>query len=257
MQTKIFPRQLLDFKARLLLGKTQFGKTLAKWTNENISQGCKVCLSKGDFQYDDLSHRLITCPTSNTIVEYIKSCLTKQVQVTLTSIVLTNRRCIHQVNISGHAVTGPTTKHKYCAVYEKETLDKTLGFKYVWTNYMQYIMKCSHENSTPNKEDLEYILNEIRYLTRARPNNLVSIFLENLTKNMNRWVVGWFWTSSMKLLLVRIHSAINHLKTPCPSNISINLDFLVCWLVQNGGDVTQLRVHTVDMCMTWWALAEC
>ena len=79
MQTKIFSRQLLDFKSWLSLGKTQFAKTLAKCTHENISQGCKVCLSKGDFQYDDLSHRLITCPTSNTIVEYIISCLTKQV----------------------------------------------------------------------------------------------------------------------------------------------------------------------------------
>ena len=28
IKTKIFPRQLLDFKARPLLGKTQFGKTL-------------------------------------------------------------------------------------------------------------------------------------------------------------------------------------------------------------------------------------
>ena len=63
MQTRYFPKQLLDFKTRLLMGKTQFGKTLAKWSPLNVSQGCKVYLRQGNFYYDDLSHRLLTCPT--------------------------------------------------------------------------------------------------------------------------------------------------------------------------------------------------
>ena len=49
MQTRLFPRQLLDLKIRLLLGKTQFGKTLAKWSSQQVSQGCKVCLRQGQF----------------------------------------------------------------------------------------------------------------------------------------------------------------------------------------------------------------
>ena len=172
----------LTLKPGCCWGKPSLERILAKWTNENISQGCK-----GNFQYDDLSHRLITCPNSNTIVEYIKRCLTKQVQVTLVNIVLTYRRCIPQDNISRNEVTGPTSKHKYCAVYEKETLAKTLGLEYMWPNYMQYIMKCTHENCIPNREQaLEYILNEIKHLTRARPDNSFSIFLSNLIRNINR-----------------------------------------------------------------------
>ena len=62
MQTKYFPKQLLDFKARLLLGKTQFGKALAKWSLQGVSQGCKICHRHGNFYYDDLNHRIITCP---------------------------------------------------------------------------------------------------------------------------------------------------------------------------------------------------
>ena len=71
MQTKCFPRQIIDFKIRLLLGKTQFGKTLAKWSPLNVSQGCKVCLRQCHFYYDDLSHRLLTCPASKNIINHI------------------------------------------------------------------------------------------------------------------------------------------------------------------------------------------
>ena len=38
MQTRIFPRQFLDFKSRLILRKTQFADTLPKWTNDNTSR---------------------------------------------------------------------------------------------------------------------------------------------------------------------------------------------------------------------------
>ena len=38
LQNKYLPRQLLDFKARIVMGKTQFNYTLSKWTKENISQ---------------------------------------------------------------------------------------------------------------------------------------------------------------------------------------------------------------------------
>ena len=71
MQTRLFPKQLLDFKVRLLLGKTQFGKTLAKWSSQEVSQGCKVCQRQGHFEYDDLSHRILNCPRSVSIINHI------------------------------------------------------------------------------------------------------------------------------------------------------------------------------------------
>ena len=42
MQTKIFPREFLDFKARLLLGKTKFGKTLPNGPRKIFPRGA-VC----------------------------------------------------------------------------------------------------------------------------------------------------------------------------------------------------------------------
>ena len=49
MQTRYFPKQLLDFKIRLLLSKTQFGRTQAKWSTQGVPQGCKVCQRQGHF----------------------------------------------------------------------------------------------------------------------------------------------------------------------------------------------------------------
>ena len=96
MQTKYFPKQLLDFKSRLLLGKTQFGKTLTKWSPQNVSQGFKVCLRQGHFNYDDLSNRIFTCPLSKNIINHIQATLTKQKLVSLVHILLTNIRSLSQ-----------------------------------------------------------------------------------------------------------------------------------------------------------------
>ena len=106
-QTKIFLRQLLDFRTRLLMGKTHFGKTLAKWSHDNISQGCKVCLKQGYFYFDEILHRLNSCPCSDSIIQHIKRTLTKQKFITPVHILFTNRRCTNQVNMAGKMFNAP------------------------------------------------------------------------------------------------------------------------------------------------------
>ena len=68
MQCKLFSCQLLDFKARLILRKTQFPNTIAKWSID-VSPGCKLCTARGDFQIvqqitdtDRLEHRASLAP---------------------------------------------------------------------------------------------------------------------------------------------------------------------------------------------------
>merc|ERR1712055_886428 len=67
MQTKEFSRQILDFKARLLLRKTQFPNMIHKWKSE-VSQYCQACLDKGDQQIADFKHILFECPTRLCII---------------------------------------------------------------------------------------------------------------------------------------------------------------------------------------------
>ena len=54
LQNKYLPRQLLDFKARLILGKTQFNYSLSKWVTENISPYCQTCIEKGIHVHADM-----------------------------------------------------------------------------------------------------------------------------------------------------------------------------------------------------------
>ena len=187
MQTRNFPRQLLDFKTRLLMGKTQFGKTLAKWSPLNVSQGCKVCLRQGHFHYDDLSHRLLTCPTSKIIIKHIQVTLTKQKFVTPVHMLLTNLRCIHKVNMLGKMDTDPIKVHSHCATYTKDKLYTMLSFTYIWDNYLMYIMQCSNNDSEPTRaQALQYILTEIKNFTRAMPENPVCIELIKIVQNMDK-----------------------------------------------------------------------
>ena len=98
MQTKIFPRQLLDLKSRLIIRKTQFAKTLAKWKRDNTSQGCKMCQVKEDIQIAELNPSLFTCPFSLSIIEH-RTKLTKQTKVTPLNILFTSHRCTHKVDV--------------------------------------------------------------------------------------------------------------------------------------------------------------
>ena len=89
MQCKLVLHQLLDFKARLILEKTQFLNTIAKWSID-VFPGCKLCTAWGDFQIADLKHTLFECPTSQGIIEYIWANLTKQPEVRSANIMFSN-----------------------------------------------------------------------------------------------------------------------------------------------------------------------
>ena len=80
----------MDFKTRLILGKTQFNASLAHWTNDNVSQNCKSFMEYGDYESATLLHMLYTCPTANAIICYICDNLTHQEDITPVSVILTN-----------------------------------------------------------------------------------------------------------------------------------------------------------------------
>ena len=65
------PRYILDFKARIILGKTQFNSQLAHWTNEYTSQACYMCQLNGDFEPATLVHMLYECPKAQNTIQYI------------------------------------------------------------------------------------------------------------------------------------------------------------------------------------------
>ena len=186
MQTRFFPRHLPDFKARLLLGKTQFGKTLAKWSPLHVSQGCKVCLRQGHFEYDDLNHRLLECPTAKIIINHIQTTLTKQNIVSPVHIILTNFRCIYQIKMLNKNNNDPTEVHKHCATFNKDKLHTNLGNTFIWDNYIRYMMQCSNTDEIPNKsEAIKYVLDEIQNFMRSVPGNPLCIELVKVIRNKN------------------------------------------------------------------------
>ena len=185
MQTKIFPKQLLDFKARLLLGKTQFGKTLAKWSTQGVSQGCKVCLRQGHFEYDDLSHRILECPRSVSIINHIQKNLTKQKYLTPVHILFTNTRCIPQIKANSNGNKSPVEKHNPCSFF-KTKLHKNLAITFIWDTYIKYIMECSNNDYDPSiKEAVKYVSKEIVNFVRIMPVNPICLELDQMFKNMN------------------------------------------------------------------------
>ena len=185
MQTRLFPKQLLDFKARLLLGKTQFGKTLAKWSSQEVSQGCKVCLRQGHFEYDDLSHRILNCPRSVSIINYIQINLTKQKYITPVHILLTNTRCIHQIKAYSNGNKSPVEEHNPCSFFNT-SLHKNLATTFVWDTYIKYIMECSNNDCEPNiKEAVKYVSKEIVNFVKIMPVNPICLELDQMFKKMN------------------------------------------------------------------------
>ena len=62
IQNTYLPRYILDFKARLILGKTQSNSQLAQWTNEYTSLACFMCHLNGYFEIATLMHTLYECP---------------------------------------------------------------------------------------------------------------------------------------------------------------------------------------------------
>ena len=185
MQTRLFPRQLLDLKIRLLLGKTQFGKTLAKWSSQEVSQGCKVCLRQGHFEYDDLGHRLLYCPRSISIIDHIRSKLTKQKYITPVHIIFTNTRCTHQIMAYGDGNKNPVKKHTPCSFFNT-SLSKNLAATFVWDEFIKYMMDCSNNDCEPSpKEAIKYICREIVNFVKFMPMNPVCLELDQMFKNMD------------------------------------------------------------------------
>ena len=184
MQAKNFPRQLLDFKARLLLGKTQFGKTIAKWSSQNVSQGCKFCLRQGHFAYDDFKHRLIDCPTTKQITRHIREKLTKQKVFTPVHLIFTNQRCIYQLRNIENKNLNPAEEHSHCANLISDKLHKMLSLTFIWDNCIWFIMQCSNNDVIPTKaQTLEYILTQVKNQIHAAPNDPMCIELMNIIKS--------------------------------------------------------------------------
>ena len=100
-QNKYLPRSLLDFKARLILGKTQFNNSLAHWVGENKSQNCIWCVRHGDYAPSDFIHTLYTYSTAQAVLQHIRKNLTNLKEITPVSVILTNDRCTKQVDNKG------------------------------------------------------------------------------------------------------------------------------------------------------------
>ena len=71
-QNKYLPRSLLDFKARLILGKTQFNNSMAHWIGENKSQNCIWCAKNGNYSPSNFIHTLFTCSAGQAVLQNIK-----------------------------------------------------------------------------------------------------------------------------------------------------------------------------------------
>ena len=126
MQCKLFSRQLLDFKARLMLRKTQFPNTIAKWSAE-VSPNCKACTVRGDFQVADLRHTLFECPTAQRIIEHIRVNLTKQIEVRSVNIMFSNNQCFYQAHKTGEQRNTLLKQHEKCALHQDVSKHKGSG----------------------------------------------------------------------------------------------------------------------------------
>ena len=185
MQTKEFSRQLLDFKARILLRKTQFPNQINKWSPD-VSPYCKFCMDKGDHQTADLKHTLFECPNRLTIIEYIRENLTKQAEVGPVNILFCTNRCIYQTHETGALRKVMLKPHDKCAVFNKAPKQRGTALDFIWTNYMKIIMETLYKNQTPApKMVLDEIKTEIKAQIKAKPRCPVSQYLEIILKNAN------------------------------------------------------------------------
>ena len=117
IQNLYIPRHILDFKARLILGKTQSNSQLAHWTNENISQACFMCQQRGDFELATLAHTLFECPRAKITINYICNtfCLPKNIKsndVVLTTALCTSSLGKHPKSNENHNVCGALDNYK-------------------------------------------------------------------------------------------------------------------------------------------------
>ena len=185
MQTKEFSRQLLDFKARILLRKTQFPNQLNKWLPE-VSPYCKACMDKGDHQIADFKHTLFECPNRCSIIEYIRANLTKQTEVRPVNILFSSNRCFYQTHETGAQRQVMLKKHDKCALHNKAIISKGKALDFIWTHYMQIIMLTLYKDQTPDPITvMDEIIIEIKAQIKAKPTCPVSHFLKILLNDVN------------------------------------------------------------------------
>ena len=185
MQTKEFSRQILDFKARLLLRKTQFPNMLHKWKPE-VSQYCQACLDKGDHQIADFKHILFECPIRLCIIEHIRANLTKQTEVRSVNILFGSNRCFYQTHETGAQRQELLREHDKCAVHNKATTAQGKALDLIWTHYMHIIMLTLYKDQTPDPITvMDEIIIEIQAQIKAKPNCPVSHYLKTLLDEIN------------------------------------------------------------------------
>ena len=133
IQNKHIPRYILDFKARLILGKTQSQSQLAYWTTEYTSQACFMCQNKGEFAIATLLHTLYECPTSKNTIEYICEKFNFPKTIKPYEIILTTAQCTS--NMGKNLSNG--TVHNACGILEKYN-DNFTSKDFIWA------MVCKH-----------------------------------------------------------------------------------------------------------------
>ena len=136
IQNTHIPRYILDFKARLILGKTQANSQLAFWTTEYTSQACYMCQNKGEFAIATLLHTLYECPTSKKTIEYICNKLNFPKLPKVYEIILTTAQCTS--NMGKHPSYG--VLHNMCGALDNYC-DNYMGI-WVWGRVCKHFFEC-------------------------------------------------------------------------------------------------------------------
>ena len=143
IQNPHIPRYILDFKARLILGKTQSNSQLAFWTPEYTSQACFMCQNRGDFAIATLLHTLYECPTSKLTIEYICEKFNFPKNTKAYEIILTTAKCTS--NMGKNPRNGSV--HNACGTLEKYN-DNFTSKDFIWATVCKYFFYCHTNKKT-------------------------------------------------------------------------------------------------------------
>ena len=181
-QTKAFPRNMLDFKARLILGKSQFGKSLSKWDQE-VSPFCIYCTKKGTPSDATMFHVLYECPHVNSIHSFIARNLTLQKNLTPVNVLLTNIRCEHNIPNPKRKKLEPSNIETKCST--TVNLDIGTALDFVWLTEVS-IIKSTTDNDEPlmPKDIFKKVVDEINIFIGNKPKCNISFQLRKLLENV-------------------------------------------------------------------------
>ena len=82
-----------------------------------------MCQIPSDYEPGTILHTLYIFHMTNAIIWYIKENLTYQGDIMPVNVIITNTRCIKQVDNRGKATTGKIFPHPRCSIYN-DNLDK-------------------------------------------------------------------------------------------------------------------------------------